>query len=48
MSFKSFLLKRLIAWGNPLCLRWRKSVSGMGTIYVNTLEVMQEIMGKMV
>ncbi|HIH94727.1 TPA: hypothetical protein HA338_12120 [Methanosarcina acetivorans] len=43
MSFKSFLLKRLIDLdGIPYHLRWKKSVSGIGTIYANTLEVMQE------
>ena len=47
MSFKSFPLKRLIAWDKILCcLKWRKSVSGVGTIYANTLEVMQERYGK--
>ncbi len=47
MSFRSFLLKRLIEWDRiPSCLRWRKSVGGIGTIYVNTLEMMQERYGE--
>ena len=47
MSFKSFLLKRLITWNRiPCCLRWRKSVSGIGTIYASILEMMQERYGK--
>ena len=47
MSFKSFLLKRLIVWDRiPCCLRWRKSVNGVGTIYLRTLlEMMQERYG---
>jgi hypothetical protein len=47
MSFKSFLLKRLIAWDIiPYSLGWRKSVSGIGMIYVETLEMMQEKYGR--
>lgn len=47
MSFKSFLLKRLIVWDLiPYYLRWKKSVSGIGMIYVDTLEMMQEKYGK--
>jgi len=47
MSFKSFLLKRLIVWDFiPYSLRWKKSVSGIGMIYVGTLEMMQEKYGK--
>ncbi len=47
MSFKSFLLKRLIVWDLiPYSLRWKKSVSGIGMIYVDTLEMMQEKYGK--
>jgi hypothetical protein len=47
MSFKSFLLKKLITWDRiPYHLRWRKSVSGIGMIYVETLEMMQEKYGK--
>jgi hypothetical protein len=47
MSFKSFLLKRLIAWDRiPYPLRWRKSVSGIGMIYVETLGMIQEKYGK--
>lgn len=47
MSFKSFLLKRLIVWDFiPYSLRWKKSVSGIGMIYVDTLEMMQEKYGK--
>ncbi len=47
MSFKSFLLKRLIESDKiPCYLKWKKSVSGIGTIYINTLEMMQEKYGK--
>lgn len=47
MSFKSFLLKRLIAWDFiPYSLRWKKSASGIGMIYLGTLEMMQEKYGK--
>lgn len=47
MSFKSFLLKKLIVWDKIPChLRWKKSVSGIGMIYVDTLEMMQEKYGK--
>jgi hypothetical protein len=47
MSFKSFLLKRLITWdGIPYYLRWKKSVSGIGMIYAGTLEMIQEKYGK--
>lgn len=47
MSFKSFLLKRLIAWDViPFCLRWKKSVSGIGMIYAYIFEMMQEKYGK--
>jgi hypothetical protein len=47
MSFKSLIMKRLIAWdGIPCYLKWKKSVSGIGTIYVDVLEMMQEKYGK--
>jgi hypothetical protein len=47
MSFKSFLLKRLISWDFfPYSLKWKKSVSGIGVIYVDTLMMMQEKYGK--
>ncbi|HEY3361436.1 MAG TPA: hypothetical protein VGK06_06270 [Methanosarcina sp.] len=47
MYFKSFLLKRLIVWDFiPYSLRWKKSVSGAGIIYVDTLEMIQEKYGK--
>ncbi|RPJ70211.1 MAG: hypothetical protein EHM20_15645 [Alphaproteobacteria bacterium] len=40
-------MKRLIALDRIPChLRWKKSVSGIGTIYVNTLDMMQERYGK--
>ena len=47
MSFKSLMMKRLIAWDRiPCYLKWKKSVSGIGTIYVDVLEMMQEKYGK--
>lgn len=47
MSFRSFLSKKLIEWDRiPYHLRWRKSVSGIGIIYIETLGMMQEKYGK--
>jgi hypothetical protein len=47
MSVKSFLLKKLIVWDLiPYSLKWKKSVSGIGMIYVDTLEMMQKKYGK--
>lgn len=47
MSFKSLIMKRLIAWDSiPCYFKWKKSVSGIGTIYVDILEMMQEKYGK--
>jgi hypothetical protein len=47
MSFKSLLMKKLIEWDRIPCnLRWNKSVSGIGTIYIDVLEMLQEKYGK--
>ena len=47
MSLKSMVMKKLIIWDIIPCrLRWRKSVSGIGTIYVDVLEMMQEKYGR--
>ncbi|MDW7731556.1 MAG: hypothetical protein SCH66_03885 [Methanolobus sp.] len=46
MSFKSFLLKKMILWYKiPTYVKWKKSVSGIGIIYTETLEMMQEKYG---
>lgn len=40
-------MKRLIEWDRiPYYLRWKKSVSGIGIIYVDIMEMMQEKYGK--
>ncbi len=47
MSFKSFILKKLIDRDKiPFKLKWKKSVSGIGIIYADILQMMQEKYGK--
>lgn len=46
MSFKSFMLKKMILWDKiPTYLRWKKSVSGIGVLYVGILEMVQQKYG---
>lgn len=46
MSFKSFLVKRVIKFDRiPYQIRWKKSVSGIGIMYVSILGMIQEKYG---
>lgn len=47
MWMKRFLLKKMLVYDRiPLNIRWKKSVSGTGVIYADTLRMMQEKYGK--